>query len=183
MLGLLPETSSRASGLLVSRSSRTSLSVALLSLLVACAAPTPTPHVLKSPSASPKSATPLPQAIFVRPSTGPTITPYNSTRSKGIDIAGNAGDPVVAAANGRVVFVGDQLRGYGQMVIIKHDETFLTAYAHNQIILVRENDTVVKNQKIAEMGQTDADRVKLHFEIRKNGVAVDPEAYLNGKLH
>ncbi|RYF44400.1 MAG: M23 family peptidase [Cytophagaceae bacterium] len=182
MLKSWSDPSDRVSGFPSIRSSRTALSIAVLTLLVGCAAPTQTPQVPISPGTSAKTITPLPLAIFVRPAIGPIITPYDSNRSKGIDIAGHAGDPVVAAADGRVVYVGDQLRGYGQMVIIKHDETFLTAYAHNQIILVSENDAVLKNQKIAEMGQTDAERVKLHFEIRKNGVAVDPEPYLSGKL-
>ena len=123
-----------------------------------------------------------PKALFIRPAPGATLTRYDGKRNKGLDIAGNAGDPVIAAADGRVVFVGSQLRGYGNMVIVKHNETFLTAYAHNQAIAVKENQIVRQGQKIAEMGRSDSDRVKLHFEIRKDGTAVDPEPYLNGKL-
>jgi lipoprotein NlpD len=122
------------------------------------------------------------QAMFVRPASGTTIARFDGVRNKGLDIAGNLGDPIVASADGRVVYVGGELRGYGNMVIVKHNETFLTAYAHVQTILVKENAVVRQGQKIAEMGQSDADRVKLHFEVRKNGTAVDPEPYLNGRL-
>ena len=122
------------------------------------------------------------QAMFIRPASGTTIARFDGVRSKGLDIAGNLGDPIVASADGRVVYVGGELRAYGNMVIVKHNETFLTAYAHAQTILVKEGAVVRQGQKIAEMGQSEADRVKLHFEIRKNGTAVDPEPYLNGRL-
>jgi len=125
---------------------------------------------------------PKPQAIFIRPAPGRTLSGFDGTRNKGLDIAGNLGDPVVAAADGRVVYVGGELRGYGNMVIVQHNDTFLTAYAHAKTILVKEKDVVRQGQKIAEIGNSDADRVKLHFEIRKQGVAVDPEPYLNGTL-
>ncbi|MFZ3118488.1 MAG: peptidoglycan DD-metalloendopeptidase family protein, partial [Variovorax sp.] len=111
-----------------------------------------------------------------------TLARFNGKSNKGIDIAGSAGDPVLAAADGRVVYAGGQLRGYGNMLIVKHNETFITAYAHNQALLVKENEIVRQGQKIAEMGKSEADRVKLHFEIRKDGNAVDPEPYLSGKL-
>lgn len=166
----------------IDRVLRLSSVFAIATLLVACTTTPPISRTTSLPPMLPRADSLPPKAQFIRPSTGPTITHYDRARSKGIDIAGRAGDPVVAAAAGRVVYAGDQLRGYGQMIIIKHDETFLTAYAHNQIILVQENDLVTQSQKIAEMGQTDADRVKLHFELRKNGVAVDPEPYLNGRL-
>ena len=120
--------------------------------------------------------------MFIRPASGTTIARFDGVRNKGLDIAGNAGDPLVASADGRVVYVGGELRSYGNMVIIKHNETFLTAYAHAQTILVKENAVVRQGQKIAEMGKSDADRVKVHFEIRKNGTAVDPEPYLSGRL-
>jgi lipoprotein NlpD len=126
---------------------------------------------------------PKPQALFIRPANGRVIASFDGARNKGVDIAGNLGDPVVAAADGRVVYVGGELHGYGNMVIVKHNDTFLTAYAHAQTILVKEKDVVRQGQKIAEMGDSDADRVKLHFEIRKQGVPVDPEPYLNGELH
>lgn len=115
---------------------------------------------------------------YVWPAQGRTIARFDGRANKGIDIAGNIGDPVVAAAAGRVVYAGSGLRGYGNMVIIKHDDLFLTAYAHNSRLLVREHETVYSGQRIAEMGNTDSDVPKLHFEVRRAGVAVDPEPYL-----
>jgi lipoprotein NlpD len=112
------------------------------------------------------------------PSKGDVIDRFDDTKNKGIDISGKAGDPVQSAADGKVVYAGNSLRGYGNLVIVKHDNTYLTAYAHNKTLLVKEGDTVKKAQKIAEMGNTDADRVKLHFELRKNGKPVDPTTYL-----
>ena len=103
---------------------------------------------------------------------------FDEQKNKGIDLAGRAGDPVVAAADGRVVYAGAGLRGYGNLIILKHNNTFLTAYAHNQALLVKEDQMVRKGQKIAEMGSTDTDRVKLHFEIRRQGKPVDPSRYL-----
>ena len=98
-------------------------------------------------------------------------------QSRGI-LAGKAGEPVVAAGDGKVVYAGAGLRGYGELVIIKHNVTYLSAYAHNRKILVKEGQQVTRGQKIAEMGNTDADSVKLHFEIRKQGKPVDPAQYL-----
>ncbi len=103
---------------------------------------------------------------------------FDEQKNKGIDIGGRAGDPVLAAADGRVVYAGAGLRGYGNLIILKHNNTYLTAYAHNQSLLVKEDQTVRKGQKIAEMGSTDTDRVKLHFEIRRQGKPVDPSRYL-----
>jgi lipoprotein NlpD len=99
-------------------------------------------------------------------------------QSKGMDIAGKKGAPVVAAASGRVVYAGGGLRGYGKLVIIKHNDTWLSAYAHNDNILVKEQQDVRKGQRIAEMGSTDADQVKLHFEVRRQGKPVDPAKVL-----
>ena len=93
---------------------------------------------------------------------------------KGIDIAGRAGQPVVASASGKVVYAGTGIRGYGKLVIVKHNATWLSAYAHNREILVKEGQQVTKGQQIAEMGNTDADQVMLHFEIRHHGTPVDP---------
>jgi lipoprotein NlpD len=101
-----------------------------------------------------------------------------SANLKGIDIAGNAGQPVLASAPGRVVYAGSGLRGYGKLIIIKHNKTYLSAYAHNREILVKEGDQVSRGQKIAEMGNTDTDQVKLHFEIRRLGKPMDPARYL-----
>ena len=112
------------------------------------------------------------------PSSGAVIAGFDESKNKGVDIAGAAGDPVLASAEGRVVYAGAGLRGYGNLVILKHNNTYLTAYAHNQVLLVKEDQTVRKGQKIAEMGSTDADRVKLHFEIRRQGKPVDPSKYL-----
>ena len=112
------------------------------------------------------------------PSRGEVIERFDEGKSKGIGIAGKSGDAVQSAADGKVVYAGNSLRGYGNLVIVKHDNTYLTAYAHNKTLLVKEGDMVKKSQKIAEMGNTDADRVKLHFELRKNGKPVDPIAYL-----
>ena len=112
------------------------------------------------------------------PASGSVIAGFNEATNKGVDIAGKAGDPVVAAADGRVVYAGAGLRGYGHLVILKHNNTYLTAYAHNQKLLVKEDQNVKKGQKIAEMGNTDADRVKLHFEVRRQGKPVDPARYL-----
>jgi lipoprotein NlpD len=103
---------------------------------------------------------------------------FDEAKNNGLDFAGKAGDPVMAAADGKVVYAGSGLRGYGNLVILKHNNTYLTAYAHNQTLLVKEDQAVQKGQRIAEMGSTDADRVKLHFEIRKQGKPVDPTKYL-----
>ena len=111
------------------------------------------------------------------PTRGKVLAPFNE-QSKGMDIAGKKGAPVVAAASGRVVYAGAGLRGYGKLVIIKHNDTWLSAYAHNDNLLVKEQQDVRKGQKIAEMGSTDADQVKLHFEVRRQGKPVDPTKVL-----
>ena len=115
---------------------------------------------------------------MVWPAQGAVVTPFDEGKNKGVSIAGRLGDPVLAAADGSVVYAGAGLRGYGNLIILKHSNTYLTAYAHNQALLVRENQTVKQGQRIAEMGSSDADRVKLHFEVRRNGKPVDPLAYL-----
>jgi lipoprotein NlpD len=115
---------------------------------------------------------------FVWPAQGGVLTGFDEAKNKGIDISGKAGDPVLASADGRVVYAGSGLRGYGNLIILKHNNTFLTAYAHNQTILVREDQSVKRGQKIAEMGNSDADQVKLHFEIRRTGKPVDPLKFL-----
>jgi lipoprotein NlpD len=115
---------------------------------------------------------------FAWPHSGQVLAGFDEAKNKGLDFAGKAGDPVLAAADGKVVYAGSGLRGYGNLVILKHNNTYLTAYAHNQSLLVKEDQAVVKGQRIAEMGSSDADRVKLHFEIRKQGKPVDPSKYL-----
>ena len=116
--------------------------------------------------------------VFAWPHPGQVLSGFDETKNKGLDFAGKAGDPVLAAADGKVVYAGSGLRGYGNLVILKHNNTYLTAYAHNQTLLVKEDQTVQKGQRIAEMGSSDADRVKLHFEIRKQGKPVDPAKLL-----
>lgn len=112
------------------------------------------------------------------PSSGKVISPFSEAGNKGIDFAGKSGDPVLAAADGKVVYVGTGIRGFGQLLIVKHNATFLSAYAHNRKILVAEGQQVTRGQKIAEMGNSDSDMVKLHFEIRKQGKPTDPLAFL-----
>ena len=159
---------------------RTGAAALLAASLAACTTvdlntPWPTPPAAKPPVVQ------RPAAQFIRPANGPTIARFDGDRVKGIDIAGTLGDPVVASADGRVVYVGGELPAYGNMVIVKHNETFLTAYAHLQTIFVKEGTVVRQGDKIAEMGRSNADRVKLRFEIRRNSNPVDPEPYLNGR--
>jgi lipoprotein NlpD len=115
---------------------------------------------------------------FQWPTRGNVLAGFDEVKNKGIDISGKAGDPVLAAADGKVVYAGSGLRGYGNLVILKHNNTYLTAYAHNQSLLVKEDQAIKRGQKIAEMGNSDADQVKLHFEIRRQGKPVDPAKYL-----
>ncbi|MBI5269785.1 MAG: peptidoglycan DD-metalloendopeptidase family protein [Burkholderiales bacterium] len=112
------------------------------------------------------------------PAAGPVAAAFDENRNKGLAITGKAGDPVYAAADGRVVYAGSGLRGYGNLVIVKHNATYLTAYAHNQTLLVKEDQVVRKGQKIAEMGSSDAERVQLHFEVRRQGKPIDPAKLL-----
>ncbi len=141
------------------------------------AAATPAPAAAPTPAAPPAGAV-EDDVSFIWPASGALLAGFDEARNKGYDIAGKAGDAVLAAADGRVVYAGAGLRGYGNLIILKHNNTFLTAYAHNQTLLVKEDQAVRRGQKIAEMGSTDADRVKLHFEIRRQGKPVDPARYL-----
>lgn len=155
------------------------------------------PAAAASPAASPVAAAPAPAAsppaspapaAAVRegdddlawqwPAQGAVVANFDEVRNKGVAIAGKAGDAVLAAADGRVVYAGSSLRGYGNLVIVKHNETYLTAYAHNQALLVKEDQLVRRGQKIAEMGSSDAERVALHFEIRRKGKPIDPTRLL-----
>lgn len=147
----------------------------------------PAPAARPAPKPAPKPAPapqPAPAATSVSgwhwPAQGPLIARFQSNASlnKGIDIAGQLGQPVKAAAKGTVVYAGRGLLGYGDMIIVKHDETYLSAYAHNSRLLVKEGEQVSSGQTIAEMGSTGTDRVKLHFEIRRRGQPVDPLGYL-----
>ncbi len=140
----------------------------------ASAASAPTP----APAPAPVATGPDDDMGFIWPAGGQVLAGFDESRNKGLDIGGKAGDAVHAAADGRVVYSGAGLRGYGNLIILKHNNTYLTAYAHNQALLVKEDQNVRKGQKIAEMGNTDADRVKLHFEIRRQGKPVDPSRFL-----
>lgn len=120
---------------------------------------------------------------WVWPASGKVIASYVESASggesnKGVDLAGKTGDPVLAAGAGKVVYVGSSLRGYGNLVIVRHNARYLSAYAHNSRILVKEGQAVGKGQKIAEIGSSDTDRPKLHFEIRQQGKPVDPLKFL-----
>jgi lipoprotein NlpD len=115
---------------------------------------------------------------FVWPAKGKVLAGFAEPRSKGIDIDGRPGDPIVAAAAGRVTYTGTGIPGLGKLVVIKHDNGYITVYAHNKDIVVKEQQAVTRGQKIAELGNTDADRPKLHFQIRKGSAAVDPMRYL-----
>ena len=142
------------------------------------AASAPTQPVTPVTPAAPSAAE---DAIsFQWPARGNLISGFDESKNKGLDIGGKVGDPVLAAADGRVVYAGAGLRGYGNLIILKHNNTYLTAYAHNQTLLVKEDQVIKRGQKIAEMGNSDADQVKLHFEIRRQGKPVDPAKYLPG---
>ncbi len=132
-------------------------------------------------ASSPQPAATEDDIAWIWPAQGKLIAGFDEVKNKGFDIDGKAGDPIIAAGDGRVVYAGAGLRGYGNLIILKHNNTFLTAYAHNQTLLVKEDQSVKKGQKIAEMGNSDADRVKLHFEIRRQGKPVDPAKYLPAK--
>ena len=147
----------------------------------AASAPTAGAPAPTAVASTPASASPAieEEMVFLWPSKGEVVAAFDEAKNrKGLDIAGAAGEPVLAAADGKVVYAGSGLRGYGNLVILKHNSTYLTAYAHNQALLVKEEQSVKQGQKIAEMGNTDSDRVKLHFEVRKMGKPVDPAKYL-----
>ncbi len=134
--------------------------------------PTPTP------TSTVPAATAAPSQ-WIWPAQGEIISRFSKSKQRnGIQIAGNSGAPVKASADGSVVYSGTGLIGYGRIIIVKHTPQFLSVYAHNSRVIVKEGESVAQGQKIAEMGSTDADRVKLHFEIRKNGTPVDPMQYL-----
>jgi lipoprotein NlpD len=139
-------------------------------------APTPAPAPATAPTQAP---VPAEERIdWAWPANGKVIETFDEQRNKGIDIAGNLGDPVLAAADGKVVYAGSGLRGYGNLLIIKHNNTFLSAYAHNRQLLVREGQLVRRGQLIAELGNSDAPSPRLHFEIRRQGRPIDPLAQL-----
>ena len=132
----------------------------------------------KPPASSSPNGAVDDEVTWMWPANGTILAGFDEVKNKGLDIGGKAGEPVFAAADGRVVYVGAGLRGYGNLIILKHNNTYLTAYAHNQTLLIKEDQSVRRGQKIAEMGSSDADRVKLHFEVRRQGKPVDPAKYL-----
>ena len=141
-------------------------------------APAPAPPVAAPPEPErPSPGTEVEDVDWIWPVKGRILAPFTEA-AKGVDIAGRKGTPVLAAASGRVVYAGAGLRGYGKLVIIKHNNAWLSAYAHNDAILVKEQEEVKRGQKIAEMGSTDSDQVKLHFEVRRQGKPVDPAKVL-----
>ncbi|AOK16311.1 peptidase [Burkholderia cepacia] len=132
-----------------------------------------------APSAPAQSAVkPATSIALVWPAAGNVVRTFDGSKSKGIDIANSPGTPVVAAAPGVVVYAGNGLRGYGNLIILKHNADYLTAYAHNRALLVKEGQSVTQGQSIAEMGNSDSDRVALHFELRYGGRSIDPSRYL-----
>jgi lipoprotein NlpD len=141
----------------------------------------PPPTTAPPETAAAKTTPPpddAPPDLWLWPLRGPLLARFGEDANKGIDIAGQRGRLVQAAANGRVVYAGSGLRGYGRLLIIRHGKTLLTAYAHNARLLVAEGDNVTRGQAVSEVGDTDADRVKLHFEIRELGKPVDPLNFL-----
>ena len=146
-------------------------------------APVPDPKPAEPKAVEPKAAEPKPDgraesATFAWPAKGRVLQGFAEPRNMGIAIAGTPGDPVQAAADGRVIFSGPGPRGYGNLVIIKHDADTLTVYAHNRALLVKDGAQVKRGQQIAELGESGTDRPKLHFEIRRNGKPVDPARFL-----
>ncbi len=139
-------------------------------------APAPSPAVAAAPPAA--ASADDEKLSWMWPSEGRVIATFDEGKNKGVDIAGKAGQQVVAAGAGKVMYAGSGIRGYGNLVIVKHSNSLLSAYAHNRTIVVKEGQSVTKGQMIAEMGDSDADSVKLHFEIRQQGKPVDPSRFL-----
>jgi lipoprotein NlpD len=140
------------------------------------ARPAVTPPV--AASSAPALAADEEKLSWIWPSEGKVIATFDEGKNKGVDIAGKAGQQVVAAGAGKVMYAGSGIRGYGNLVIVKHSNSLLSAYAHNRTIVVKEGQSVTKGQMIAEMGDSDTDSVKLHFEIRQQGKPVDPSRFL-----
>jgi lipoprotein NlpD len=145
---------------------------------IAAAASQPAAAARETPVPPPSARDADDDINWTWPAAAPVAMPFDDARNKGLVFRGKSGDPVYAAADGRVVYAGSGLRGYGNLVILKHNATYLTAYAHNQTLLVKDDQNVKRGQKIAEMGSTDADNVQLHFEIRRQGKPIDPARLL-----
>lgn len=135
------------------------------------------PELKAEAPAAPNTAAQSGDVDWMWPASGRILAGFSKGTNKGVDILGKLGDPVLASASGRVTYIGT-VRGYGKLVIIKHNDTYLSAYAHNRSVLVKEGQNVTKGQKIAEIGNTDSTQVKLHFEIRRLGEPVDPLKFL-----
>lgn len=144
----------------------------------AAAAPAARPAPPPAAPAAPAMAADDASLTWVWPAEGKVVATFDEGKNKGVDIAGKAGQQVVAAGAGKVMYAGSGIRGYGNLVIVKHSNNLLSAYAHNRTILVKEGQSVNKGQMIAEMGDSDTDSVKLHFEIRQQGKPVDPSRFL-----
>ena len=138
----------------------------------------PAPAPFPAPAAAPAAERAADAIDFIWPAKGRVVAGFSEPRNKGVDIAGNAGDPVVAAAAGRVIYVGQGIPGLGKFIVVRHDNGFNTVYAHNRENLVKMDQNLARGQKIAEIGSTDADSPKLHFQIRKFGTPLDPLKYL-----
>lgn len=183
----LPSAPAPVSDGVVTRPVTSPAAITVTSLPTAPTRTAATPSV--TPAPAPAASAPMPPASspsdedigWIWPVTGGAgnvVATFDEVKNKGVGISGKLGDPVLAAGDGRVVYAGAGLRGYGNLIILKHNNTYLTAYAHNQTLLVKEDQTVRKGQKIAEMGNSDSDRTKLHFEIRRQGKPVDPLRFL-----
>lgn len=146
-------------------------------------AKTSKPRTTSTTSVAKVAAPPVGSKCWRWPTTGNVIMPFSDSDggNKGIDIAGKRGQPIYASAAGTVVYVGNQLRGYGNLVMIKHNEEYITAYAHNETTLVNTSEKVTAGQKIATMGSSGSDSVNLHFQIRYRATAIDPQRYLPPK--
>ena len=145
---------------------------------LASIAPPPSPAPVVLPPGLPAPAAEEEKLSWMWPSEGKVVATFDEGKNKGVDIAGKSGQAVVAAGAGKVMYAGSGIRGYGNLVIVKHNNSLLSAYAHNRTIVVKEGQTVSKGEKIAEMGDSDTDAVKLHFEIRQQGKPVDPSKFL-----
>jgi lipoprotein NlpD len=185
VLRVVPPVAGEASAKPVATPAVTATPLPAASSAPAASAPSKAASAPSAPASGPATTAPPATAAtgeddvaWVWPGKGPILNGFDESKNKGVDIGGSAGDPVIAAADGKVVYAGSGLRGYGNLIILKHNNTYLTAYAHNQTLLVKEDQSVKKGQKIAEMGSSDADRVKLHFEVRRQGKPVDPIKYL-----
>ncbi|MDW5415860.1 peptidoglycan DD-metalloendopeptidase family protein [Iodobacter sp. CM08] len=137
-----------------------------------------TPSLPTPSRPTPAANKPAPAISLIWPSKGPVLQNYNGGSNKGIDIGGAAGSPIYAAASGKVAYAGNGIRSYGNLLIIKHNQDYLSAYAHNQRILVKEGDMIKQGQQVAEMGSSGSNKVKLHFELRFKGKAINPKPFL-----